>query len=261
EPARERAEAVPDSESTVEAPEISISTRETTVSDTAEGTTEEETTEEETAEEETAAPVTENRTDEAIPQTEAAVGQIPEEREQTAEVVVTAEPDEYSTEEAASESSEEAAPTTPEITFGTVTEENGSYRDEYEYVFYDDPSVHGTWRAYRVLPGDTDITGITRSDIFNAADKSGLLYEFITVYPDGTLAFYQPRPENIVPTNVWTNGYYISSPTDGGLVCRMKAITLENGKEYLILEQRCKNIYENESFHRYVIYNKVVIDD
>lgn len=85
------------------------------------------------------------------------------------------------------------------------------------------------WRAYKVLPGGTDISAITGDDILHADNKNGQLSDFITVYPNGTLAFYQPNPDNIEPTNLWTNGYYISSPGNGGLVCRMRAFTVSNG--------------------------------
>lgn len=141
--------------------------------------------------------------------------------------------------------------------FETVQDDDGLYEDIFDYVFYDDPAVHGTWRAYKVLPGDTDIGSITGDDIFNADYKNGMVYEFISVYPDGTLAFYQPIPEHIVPTNVWTNGYYISSPSEGGLVCRMRAFTIENGRSYLALEQRPMSVSDDESRHRYIIYFKV----
>lgn len=146
---------------------------------------------------------------------------------------------------------------TPEISFTTIALESGTYRDEFEYKFYDDPSVHGTWRALRVLPGDTDITAITREVIFNAEGKSGVMYEFVAVYPDGTLAFYQPNPDRIEPTNLWTNGYYISDMYEGGLVCRMKTITVENNKTYLVLEQRSADINNAEKYHRYILYYRV----
>lgn len=141
--------------------------------------------------------------------------------------------------------------------FETVQDDDGLYEDIFDYVFYDDPAVHGTWRAYKVLPGNTDIGSITGDDIFNADYKNGMVYEFISVYPDGTLSFYQPRPEHIEPTNVWTNGYYISSPSEGGLVCRMRAFTIENGRSYLALEQRPMSVSDDESRHRYIIYFKV----
>lgn len=186
-----------------------------------------------------------------IPESDRAEERLEEtaEQEQTSEPVDdTAEPDVYSTEEAA-----------PEMPFTTTTDDNGLFRDEFDYVFYDDPAVHGTWRAYKVLPGDTDIGSITGDDIFNADNANGMVYQFIKVYPDGTLAFYQPRPEHIEPTNVWTNGYYISSPSEGGLVCRMKAFTIENGRSFLALEQRPVSVSDDESRHRYIIYNKVDI--
>ena len=145
--------------------------------------------------------------------------------------------------------------------FTTTVDDNGLYRDVFDYVFYDDPAVHGMWRAYKVLPGNTDISAITGDDIFHADNKSGQLSEFITVYPNGTLAFYQPNPESIEPTNLWTNGYYLSSPENGGLVCRMKAFTIGNGREFLDLKQRLVRVSDDESAHRFIVYFKVVTDN
>lgn len=211
-------------------------------------------------------PATEHSTFEAL-QTEPPVQTTaePEITEPPAVVITpeTSEPNEQITSEIAPETLEPEAPAipTPEMPFTTTVDDNGLYHDDFDYVFYDDPAVHGMWRAYKVLPGGTDISSITGDDIFHADNKSGQLSEFITVYPNGTLAFYQPNPDNIEPTNLWTNGYYISSPENGGLVCQMRAFTIENGKEFLALEQRPVRISDGESAHRFIVYFKVVSDD
>lgn len=214
----------------------------------------------------TSEPATEHSTSET-PQTEPPVQTTaePEITEQPAVVITPemSEPDEQATAEIVPETSEPETPAipTPEMPFTTTIDDNGLYHDEFDYVFYDDPAVHGTWRAYKVLPGDTDISSITGDDIFHADNKSGQFSEFITVYPNGTLAFYQPIPESIEPSNLWTNGYYISSPENGGLVCQMRAFTISNGKTFLALEQRPARISDDESAHRFIVYFKVVTDD
>lgn len=176
---------------------------------------------------------------------------------------ITSEADEQFTAETAPETSEPETPAipTPEMPFTTTVDDDGLYRDDFDYVFYDDPAVHGMWRAYKVLPGDADIGSITGDDIFHADNKSGQFSEFITVYPNGTLAFYQPNPESTEPTNLWTNGYYISSPENGGLVCQMRALTISNGREFLALEHRPVRVTDDESAHRFIVYFKVVTDD
>lgn len=264
-------ESTPETDSTSEAPETEapteelpgIETEEPTIIETAEPVIPE------TAEAiiaETVEPVAEHFTVEA-PQTEPPVQTTaePEITEPPAVVITpeTSEPDEQITAEIATETSEPEAPviSNPEMPFTTTFDDNGLYRDEFDYVFYDDPAVHGMWRAYKMLPGGTDISAITGDDIFHADNKSGQLSEFITVYPNGTLAFYQPNPESIESTNLWTNGYYISSPENGGLVCQMRAFTIENGKEFLALEQRPARISDDESAHRFIVYFKVVSDD
>lgn len=210
---------------------------------------------------ETSEPVAEHFTVES-PQTEPPVQTTadPEITEPPA-VVITPEPSEPDEQVTAEIVPETPAFPTTEMPFTTTTDDDGLYRDEFEYVFYDDPAVHGMWRAYKVLPGDTDISAITGDDIFHADDKSGQLSEFITVYPNGTLVFYQPNPESIEPTNLWTKGYYISSPENGGLVCQMRAFTVSNGREFLALEQRPVRVSDDESAHRFIVYFKVVTDD
>lgn len=256
-------ESTPETNSTSEAPETETPTEEIPGIET------EEPSIPETAEAiiaETSETVAEHFTVES-PQTEPPVQTTaePEITEPPAVVITpeTSEPGEQATAEIVPENSEPEAPAnpTPEMPFTTTIDENGLYRDEFDYVFYDDPAVHGMWRAYKVLPGDTDISAITGDDIFHADDKSGQLSEFITVYPNGTLAFYQPNPESTEPTNLWTNGYCISSPENGGLVCRMRAFTVSNGKEFLSLEQHPVRVSDDESAHRFIVYFKVVTDD
>lgn len=255
---RESAETI-ESESTAEAPETEAPTVELPETDSAENTAEE-----------TAEPVPKPPTEEVPPQTEipdnAPVEPINYEAEPPSEISApeTAESAEpaFSSEESAPSTIEPEMPSadTPEMLFTTTVDEFGAYRDEFDYVFYDDPEVHGTWRAYRVFPGDTDIDSITGDDIFYADKPTGQIHEFISVYENGTLAFYQPLAEKIEPTNLWTNGYCISSTEEGGLVCRMKAFTIGKGKPFLALEQRPVRVSDDESAHRYVVYFKVIPD-
>lgn len=251
-------ESTPETNSTSEAPETEtpteeipgIETKEPSIPETAEAIIAE-----------TSEPVAEHFTVEP-PQTEPPVQTTAEpELTEPPAVVITSEPSEPDEQATAEIVPETPAIPTTEMPFTTTTDDDGLYRDEFEYVFYDDPAVHGMWRAYKVLPGGTDISAITGDDIFHADNKSGQLSEFITVYPNGTLAFYQPNPESIEPTNLWTNGYYISSPGNGGLVCQMRAFTISNGREFLALEQRPVRVSDGESAHRFIVYFKVVSDD
>ena len=149
-----------------------------------------------------------------------------------------------------------AAEDTPKIPFTTVTDDDGLYHDEFDYVFYDDPEVHGHWTAFKEISGDSDVDHITGNDIFRAEYADLDIYkQKLDVYENGTLAFYRPQPESIEPTNLWTNGYYISSPEEGGLVCRMFTVTIGSGKKYLLLEQR--PVGESDgSPHRFIVYFK-----
>lgn len=70
-----------------------------------------------------------------------------------------------------------------------------------------------------------------------------------------TLALYRPQQESIKPTNLWTNGYYISSPDEGWLVCRMFTVTVEHGKKYLLLKKRPVGKSDG-SPHRFIVYFK-----
>lgn len=142
------------------------------------------------------------------------------------------------------------------ITFETILDEEGMYRDVFEYVFYDDPAVHGEWRAYGVLMPDIDFTMLSVNDLRYNESMKDMLWQYLSVDPNGTIKTYDQnkKPYSV---NLWTNGYHIKPEKNREYVCRMFAVTLEDGNDYLLYEQKPTGNYRWEVHHRYLIYKRI----
>lgn len=142
------------------------------------------------------------------------------------------------------------------ITFETILDEEGMYRDVFEYVFYDDPAVHGEWRAYGVLMPDMDFTMLSVNDLRYNESMKDMLWQYLSVDPNGTIITYDQnkKPYSV---NLWTNGYHIKPDKNRQYVCRMFAVTLEDGNDYLLYEQKPTGNYRWEVPHRYLIYKRI----
>lgn len=142
------------------------------------------------------------------------------------------------------------------ITFETILDEEGMYRDVFEYVFYDDPAVHGEWRAYGLLMPDMDFTMLSVNDLRYNESMKDMLWQYLSVNPNGTIKTYDQnkKPYSV---NLWTNGYHIKPDNNRQYVCRMFAVTLEDGNDYLLYEQKPTGNYRWEIHHRYLIYKRI----
>lgn len=142
------------------------------------------------------------------------------------------------------------------ITFETILDEEGMYRDVFEYVFYDDPAVHGEWRAYGLLMPDIDFTMLSVNDLRYNESMKDMTWQYLSVNPNGTIKTYDQnkKPYSV---NLWTNGYHIKPEKNWEYVCRMFAVTLEDGNDYLLYEQKPTGNYPREIHHRYLIYKRI----
>ena len=142
------------------------------------------------------------------------------------------------------------------ITFETILDEEGMYRDVFEYVFYDDPAVHGEWRAYGLLMPDMDFTMLSVNDLRYNESMKDMLWQYLSVDPNGTIKTYDQN-KNPYSVNLWTNGYHIKPDKNRQYICRMFAVTLEDGNDYLLYEQKPTGNYRWEVPHRYLIYKRI----
>lgn len=244
-----------------------IETSETAEIPTAENTSESVISYEETAE----SIATEERTESIdtseqavdIPTAEASEEVMPETAEQTTEQTA---PPTTPTEETGIQETTEATQETSEadenitvtsdmlnpnrMTFETLQNENGKNYDSYEYVFYDDPALHGSW----VLCGRSK--GIPKGDIFFAGTLEGYQPKYITVLPDGELKTYNAGLRELNSFR-WTNGYCIDDSTDIHKVERMFVMTNSDGTQHLIYERKPMGNGDDTMLLVYFIYKRI----
>ena len=136
------------------------------------------------------------------------------------------------------------------MTFETLQDENGRNYDSYEYVFYDDPALHGSW----VLCSTS--RGIPEGEIRFPGTLAGYQPKYITVLPDGTLKTYNAGLRELNSFR-WTNGYCIDDSTDIHKVERLFVLTNSDGTQYLIYERKPMYNGDDTMPHIYFIYKRV----
>ena len=118
------------------------------------------------------------------------------------------------------------------ITFTTVKNINGYYEDRCDYVFYDDPTVHGSWEN----------AGIMSKELLElwAAGKQKLIQyescwlESVDLFPDGAAVINNGQS---TANTSWTNGYLIIKDGDGQLIMQLFTVEVD-GEEYLVIENK-----------------------
>lgn len=136
------------------------------------------------------------------------------------------------------------------MTFETLQDENGRNYDSYEYVFYDDPALHGSW----VLCSTS--RAIPEGDISFPGTLEGYQPKYITVLPDGTLNTYNAGLRELNSFR-WTNGYCIDDSTDIHKVERLFVLTNSDGTQHLIYERKPMNNGDDTMPLVYFIYKRV----
>lgn len=136
------------------------------------------------------------------------------------------------------------------MTFETLQDENGRNYDSYEYVFYDDPALHGSW----VLCSTS--RAIPEGDISFPGTLEGYQPKYITVLPDGTLNTYNAGLRELNSFR-WTNGYCIDDSTDIHKVERLFVLTNSDGTQHLIYERKPMYNGDDTMPHIYFIYKRV----
>ena len=138
--------------------------------------------------------------------------------------------------------------------FETVQDEDGLYGDVFEYVFYDDPAVHGEWRLCGLLSEDTDFTAITAEELAFTGTFEGFMWQYLSVFEDGSCILRAPD-KSALSRLQWTNGYWISTDNGRSFVRRMFEVTVD-GVEYLMFEQKPTGNHPHEIPHRFLVYRR-----
>ncbi|MDY4587629.1 MAG: protein kinase [Oscillospiraceae bacterium] len=120
------------------------------------------------------------------------------------------------------------------ISVTTVLNEQGCYEDEFDYVFYDDPSVHGMWEYCNSLPEEHIIPGITAEYIREYNYRGEHMYSTLSL-GDGGLAEWYFTDGSLMPCpHYWTNGYFICEYPEN-IAAQEMFVAVIDGEEFLFL--------------------------
>lgn len=132
------------------------------------------------------------------------------------------------------------------ITFYTETNSDGYYEDKCDqYIFYDDPTVHGEWEVVGMIYKD-DLYDWAAGRIFMYETDSCWLGD-LSINADGTARNAHQRAPH------WTNGYLII-PGSGQSIARMFTLTAADGCEYLLVENKNGDYERKLVVDSYLIY-------
>lgn len=145
----------------------------------------------------------------------------------------------------------------PKITYTTVITDRGTYEDICDYVFYDDPAVHGIWnyKGYiETINYDKWIAGAS-DDEFMINDDSDYEYgrKSLVFFFEGTIKIVFNN--DFYHTSTWTNGYYIWNGGDGQTISEY-FIVERNGIEYLFIEHKSGDYLREKKIFVYHVYTR-----
>lgn len=119
------------------------------------------------------------------------------------------------------------------IIYTTTINDRGYYDDRCDFIFYDDPAVHGTWEVIGGMKKDDYDKWISGVLIVGNSDRYWL--KMITFLSNGT-AKTQLKSGGYF-NYIWTNGYFFSESDESQKISEYFIVTL-NGTNYLLLENK-----------------------
>lgn len=132
--------------------------------------------------------------------------------------------------------------------YKTVKNEYGYYSDVCDYVFYDDPSVHGEWKVIGLI-NKNDISYFLngRTDPVYYAEDAWI--QSLSINADGTAV------ANDDWNSAWTNGYIILDNTYCRTIDELYAVNID-GVEYLLMENKTGDYMAQGLVNSYFIFTR-----
>lgn len=152
------------------------------------------------------------------------------------------------------------------ITYTKHQNDEGIYYDSCDYVFYDDPAVHGDWEyCCNMLLGNNMIPA-TAEGILNARDNQGAVYKAISIHEGGTAYIYYNSPDDAENTRepiqtLWTNGYlidniYLMDDTRPLMVVQRMFAAVYDDVDFLFVEFKTGDYVFKDQVNSYFIFTR-----
>lgn len=139
------------------------------------------------------------------------------------------------------------------ITVTTTKNEQGYYEDIFDYVFYDDPAVHGEWSYCNTVPAEAFTPLITSKYIKNCKYTDENIFSALTLSDNGEARCILQNGEEMMCDSRWTNGFLICEYVEGTAAQRLFDATID-GEEFLFIAVKTGDFSRENRVDCYEVY-------
>lgn len=139
------------------------------------------------------------------------------------------------------------------ITVTTTKNEQGYYEDIFDYVFYDDPAVHGEWSYCNTVPAEAFTPLITSKYIKNCKYTDENIFSALTLSDSGEARCILQNGEEMLCDSRWTNGFLICEYVEGTAAQRLFEATID-GEEFLFIAVKTGDFSRENRVDCYEVY-------
>ncbi len=141
------------------------------------------------------------------------------------------------------------------ITVTTKLNERGFYEDYFDYVFYDDPAVHGEWSFCTYLPVEALNSALT-ADCIKSCNYTGETSPYsLTLGDNGEISAVRSDGAPMLWFTCWTNGYLIYESGDGAFAQRLFEIVAD-GEEFLFYAHKSGDFMRENKVYVYAVFTR-----
>ena len=141
------------------------------------------------------------------------------------------------------------------ITVTTKLNERGFYEDFFDYVFYDDPAVHGEWSFCTLLPVEALNSALT-ADYIKSYNYPGETCPYtLTLGDNGEISAASSDDAPMLWFTCWTNGYLIYESGDGAFAQRLFEVVAD-GEEFLFYAHKSGDFMRENKVYVYAVFTR-----
>lgn len=141
------------------------------------------------------------------------------------------------------------------ITVTTKLNERGFYEDFFDYVFYDDPAVHGEWSFCTLLPVEALNSALT-ADYIKSYNYPGETCPYtLTLGDNGEISAAGSDGAPMLWLTCWTNGYLIYESGDGAFAQRLFEVSAD-GEEFLFYAHKSGDFMRENKVYVYAVFTR-----
>lgn len=141
------------------------------------------------------------------------------------------------------------------ITITTEINERGYYEDVFDYVFYDDPAVHGEWNFCNIIPTEALDPLITANYIKNHKISGESIFSSLVLSDNGESRCIIQNGEEMPCDSRWTNGFLICEYTEGIAAQRLFEASID-GEEFLFVAVKTGDFSRENRVDFFEVYTR-----